>query len=65
MPTRTITSTEAQNNFGQIIDAVVQETVILLNACTTGNNDEFVRLSSCYLPLKEKKLTLFRNWRGL
>ena len=25
MPTRTITSTEAQNNFGQIIDAVVQE----------------------------------------
>ncbi len=25
MPTRTITSTEAQNNFGQIIDTVVQE----------------------------------------
>ena len=25
MPTRTITSTEAQNNFGRIIDAVVQE----------------------------------------
>ncbi len=25
MPTRTITSTEVQNNFGQIIDAVAQE----------------------------------------
>ena len=49
MPTRTITSTEAQNNFGQIIDAVVQEHtryIIKRRNAPAGNNDEFVRLSA-------------------
>ena len=37
MSTKTVTSTEVQNNFGQIIDAVAQEHTryIIINAATS------------------------------